>query len=91
MAEHQIKTGGHSSKRVVKHAGYERYRCKKCGRRTFHWIDDSRAFTRRQCDECGTRSGVEIMFWIKRFAVPIAIGLTIALVSLQPARRFLRL
>ena len=91
MAEQHSKERGHAAKRATRQLGYERRWCKKCGRRTFHWVDDSDAFTRRQCDDCGRRSGVQIMFWIKRFAVPVAIGLTLVLVSLEPTRRLLHL
>lgn len=89
MAEHPANSDGHNRKQAVKHTGYQRRLCKKCGRRTFHWVDDSDAFTRRQCDECGTVSGFDVMFWIKRFAVPVAIGLTVALITLEPTRRLL--
>jgi hypothetical protein len=74
----------------MKQSGYEHRWCKRCDHRTFHWFDDSSVFPRRECDQCGLRSGVDVMFWIKRFAVPVAIGITV-LVSYEPARNFFHL
>ena len=91
MAEQHAKHRDYAPRPVTRRFGYQRRWCKKCERRTFHWLDDADAFTRRQCDECGTRSGMEVLFWVKRFAVPIAIGVTLALVTMEPARRLLQL
>lgn len=74
----------------MKQSGYEHRWCKECDRPTFHWLDDSRVFTRRKCDRCGVRSGVDIMLWIKRFAIPVAVGITL-LMSYEPARHFFHL
>lgn len=74
----------------MKQSGYEHRWCEDCQRPTFHWLDQRRVFTRATCDRCGLRSGIDVMLWIKRFAIPVAVGITLIL-GFEPARNLLHL
>ena len=74
----------------MKQSAYEHRWCEGCKSTTFHWLDDRSVFPRRKCDRCGMRSGVEIKFWIKRFLIPVAVGVTLV-IGFEPARHFFNL
>lgn len=74
----------------MKQTAYKHSWCERCERVTFHWLDDRRMFTENECESCGLRSGVDLKIWIKRFAVPVALVVTVAM-GFEPARTLLQL